>query len=359
MRYLFDVGHPAHVHYFRNLAMSLAEKGHSILFTARDKEVTLDLLNHYQLPYRIVGRPCAGSLRKALALISVTFKILVISLKYKPDMLLNASPSAAFVSWLMRKPHIALEDTFNMEQVGLYLPFTSVVLTGDYPHRSLGIKEIRYPGYHELAYLHPHWFQPDPSIFSDMGLKDGDRYAVLRFISWEASHDIGQSGFTYENKIKLVSELAKLLKVYVSAEGIIPTGLENMTLPVSPEKIHDLLYYAHLYIGEGATMAEESSVLGTPSILLTSCNKGSLIPDLEKYDLIKFFTNSPEDQNKAIQVAITYARSDSIKPLQRENRQSMLADKIDVTSFLIWFVEDYPDSRIKLQAGKVDFASFR
>ena len=38
----------------------------------------------------------------------------------------------------------------------------------------------------------------------------------------------------------------------------------------SPDNMHDILANASLYIGEGATMASESALLGTPSIYISS-----------------------------------------------------------------------------------------
>ena len=55
MRILIDMGHPAHVHFFKNAIRSLEERGHSVKITARDKDVTLALLEAYGFDY--VVRP--------------------------------------------------------------------------------------------------------------------------------------------------------------------------------------------------------------------------------------------------------------------------------------------------------------
>jgi hypothetical protein len=39
MKVLIDIGHPAHVHFFRNAIRELESKGHAVKVTARDKEV--------------------------------------------------------------------------------------------------------------------------------------------------------------------------------------------------------------------------------------------------------------------------------------------------------------------------------
>ena len=78
------------------------------------------------------------------------------ALAFKPDVFIShGSMYAAHAAFLRGKPHISLEDTFNFEQIRLYLPFTDVVLTSDYEHPFHSNKVIHYAGYHELAYLHP------------------------------------------------------------------------------------------------------------------------------------------------------------------------------------------------------------
>lgn len=358
MKILIDIGHPAHVHYFRNLAMSLAEKGYSILFTARDKEVTIELLKHYQLPFKIVGRPRPGFLWKSLALICVTFKILIISLKFKPDMLLNASPSAALVACLMRKPHIALEDTFNMEQVWLYLPFTSVVLTGDYPHRSLGRKEIRYPGYQELLYLHPNNYKPGSEVLSQLGLQAKEKYAIVRFVAWNATHDYGHQGIPLDGRLALVKALASHLRVFVSSEQELPEELGGYKINIPSELMHDALYHAHLFIGEGATMASEAAILGTPSIFIHSTRFGN-VDDLAAMGLLYQYSESEDDQLSAIHKAVEIAIDNQAKVKMSINRAKMISDKIDVNAFLLWFVTHYPQSLQTVKKNPECFSRFR
>ncbi len=46
-----------------------------------------------------------------------------------------------------------------------------------------------YPGYHELAYLHPRRFTPDRGVLAEAGISEGERYFVLRFNAFKAHHD--------------------------------------------------------------------------------------------------------------------------------------------------------------------------
>jgi len=154
----------------------------------------------------------------------------------------------------------------------------------------------------------------------------------MRFVSWDASHDIGHGGFTIEAKLKAVDELKKYGKLFITSETPLPKELEKYRLNISPEKIHDLLHYAALYIGEGATTATEAAILGTPSIYISSLvNTMGNFDELEKkYGLVYLFTE-PEDALNKAKVILT---DKNIKNKWGLKREKLLKDKIDVTSFI-------------------------
>jgi len=345
MKILIDIGHPAHVHYFRNLARYCIDNGSEVLFTTRDKEVTIQLLQYYQLPFISFGRPFKSRVGKAWGMFWFTLRLLWVSLRFKPEFYLNATQYSAIVAWLLRKPHIALEDTFNMEQVRLYMPFTSAVLTGDYPHPALGKKEIHYSGYQELAYLHPKRFTPDHSVIDELGVRKAEKYVIVRFISWSASHDFGSPRPSLEQKVSLIETLEKITKVFISAENKLPETLEKYRLQIPPQKIHNVLAFASLYIGEGATMASECAMLGTPAIYVNPQNVYSIRDQEEKYGLVYSFQNYKGVLEKAKELLI----NPTLKEEHIVRKERMLAEKIDLTSLLIWFIENYPDSTSKLR----------
>ena len=359
MRILIDIGHPAHVHLFKNFAWKLQEKGHKILFTCRDREFLLRLLQVYGFIYENFGRHYKSIGGKIQGLIKNELQMFNTAIQFKPDLFLShGSAIAAFTSFLLHKPHISFEDTFNMEQVRLYLPFTDVVLTGDYPHPSLGRKEIKYPGYHELAYLHPNVFTPNENVLKELGVEKNEKYAIIRFVAWNATHDIGHQGFSEENKKKLVKELSRYLKVFISSEGDLPEELKEYQIKIKPENMHNALYYAQLLVGESATMASECAMVGTPAIYINNSHFGSLDSQAE-YGLVHLFSEDELAQEHAIQKAIEIVSKPDIKNEYRERAQKMLENKIDVTSFMIWFVENYPESVKEVKSPGFSFDRFK
>ncbi|MCG2810714.1 MAG: DUF354 domain-containing protein [Candidatus Aminicenantes bacterium] len=341
MKILIDIGHPAHVHYFRNLADIFLKKGYKVLFTTRDKEVAIKLLDHYGFNYVNFGKPFKSRIGKIWGLFWFTWRLFVVALKFKPDMYLNATQYSAVVAWLLRKPHISLEDTFNFEQVRLYMPFTNAVLTGSYPHPDLGKKEIRYDGYQELAYLHSKRYAPDPKILETLGFATDEKYVVLRFISWNASHDFGCKGLGFEEKKVLIAEIAKYAKIIISSEVDLPEFLKKYQLSIPPHLIHDVLAFATLYIGEGATMASECAMLGTPAIYINAQDVHTIREQETKYGLVFSY----RDFDGVVEKALKLIKIPDLRNEFRLKKEKMISENIDLTAFLVWFVENYPSSK--------------
>lgn len=345
MKILIDIGHPAHVHLFRFFAQEMQKKGHQIFFTCRDKEFEIYLLKKFGFNFKSFGKKYKSGIGKLWGLIEFDIKEFITGLKFRPDILIShGSMYAAHAAFLLGKPHISLEDTFNFEQIRLYKPFTKVILTADYDHPLKSDKVIRYAGYHELAYLHPRRFKPDKSILKELGVTDSEEYGIIRFVSWNASHDYGHSGISYENKIKAVVAFSKYAKVFISSEKELPDELKKYQIRIAPEKMHDAIAFSTLVFGESSTMAEEAAMLGVPSIYLN--NKSTFYTKhLEKdYCLVFNYTESNSEQLLAIEKGVELLQQTNIKMEWQQKRESMLSDKIDVTAFMVWFVENYPDS---------------
>ncbi len=359
MRVIIEIGHPAHVHHFKHLYWDMSEHGHQLLFVAKQKECSLDLLEAYDLPYRTIGKAKKGVLNKALGLIIYSWRLFRIARVFKPDIFVSrVSPNSSFVSTALGKPHICFADTETSKGFDwIAMPGIDHILTSTSYLRDHGKKQLRYPGYHELAYLHPFRFRPDPRVLGLIGVNQGEKYAVVRFVSWNAHHDIGQHGISLINKIKLVSTLAEHMKVFISSESELPGELSDYRFNTKPEYMLDILHFAHLFVGESATMASECAILGTPAVFINNAVLGC-IEDQKSYGMVFQYPETPEGQEAMLQKSITLASHDDLTTEFNDNRERMLSAKIDVTCFMVWFIENYPASVTSLQGGEDVFAPF-
>lgn len=347
MNILIDIGHPAHVHLFKNFAKIMMGKGHQVLFTCREKEFEIELLKANGFTYQSFGKKYKSIIGKIFGLLKFDYMEWKACRKFKPDILIShGSMYAAHAGWLVRKPHIAFDDTYNMEQIHLYEPFTPVILTGDYDHPRISNKEIRYAGYHELSYLHPNYYTPNKEILKDLGVTPDEKYVLVRFIALNATHDIGNKGIPPKKKIEAVKMLSKYAKIFISAEGSLPQELEQYRLKTRPEQLIDVMAFASLVWGESITIPAEAAVLGVPAMNNNNMKSYYLIDEQDNYGLCFCYKSNEEELEKALQKCIELLNRDK-QELADEwyaKRNKLLNDHIDVTAFLVWFVENYPES---------------
>ena len=338
MKAIFDIGHPAHVHLFRNTILNLQKLGWQIKIIARPKEITLDLLRAYGFDYEMLPH-YDGLMNKTIGLLRIELGYWKIARAFHPDVIISmSSVYSAHVSRLIGKPNIAFGDTpaskgtlFNFVQHVLFAPFANIICTPDvFPYRFSTSRHVTYNGYHELAYLHPKHFKPDPFILKEVGLTEKDSFIVMRFAAWDAVHDLGQRGFKdIRERIEFVKKMENFARVFVTSEVAIPELKKNeLTLP--PEKIHSLLAYATLYIGEGATMASEAGVLGVPWIFVYT-QRLPYLDDQERNFNLGYTVN---DASKALEIAAKIFQIENLKIQWQKKRQKLLKDKIDVCDFI-------------------------
>lgn len=345
MKILIDVGHPAHVHIFKNFTREMQNHKHIVFFTCRSKGVAQDLLVQEGFEYTCIGSNRISKTGKLLGMFRFTWLIYKVSLHFKPDVLLShGSIYAAFTSFLINRPHISIEDTFNFEQLCLYRPFTKVILTSNYIHPLKSTKVVRYSGYHELAYLHSNRFTPDKKIIGELGLREDEHFIIIRFVSRTSTHDIGHKGMSLANKIAAVKALSIHAKVFISSETPLPHILETFRFPLSSPRMHHAIAFASLVFGESATMASEAAILGTHAIYIDKIGRLYTKELQVKYNLVFNYSESDDDQRKAIEKGVEILTTHSIKVQGKIKRDRILADNIDVTSFFVWFIENYPDS---------------
>ncbi|MBT3304650.1 DUF354 domain-containing protein [Candidatus Woesearchaeota archaeon] len=341
MRVLIDIGHPAHVHYFKYFIKIMTEKGHECLIVARNRGIVFELIKKFQLPFVSRGTGSKKMIGKMFYLLKADLKMIKIAKKFKPDIFLGfGSMYAAQAAWFLRKPSIIFNDTENAK-LGqmLYKPFTKTICTPSCFSEDLGKKQINFNGFIELSYLHPNYFKPDESVLDLLKVKPGEKYVIIRFISFNAFHDLTLKGFSLEEKKKLVHTLSKIVKVFISSEGEIDDELKEFELDIPPDRLHDALAFSCLHIGEGVTTTSECAMMGTPNILVNSYKSG-ICDELKQRGLLFQILNGDEVIEKALEII----KSDNFRTEFMKRTAQLIEEKIDPTKFFVWLVENYPKS---------------
>ena len=333
----FEVGHPAHVHLFKHAVSELNARGHETLVTARETEVTTDLLDAYGIDYRVLSKQGETTPRLLLEWTLRELKLIRAIRKFDSDVVVShLSPVAAQAARVTGTPSVTFTDdevaTRSLSK--LTLPFTSRVCTPACFEMDFGEKHRRYDGYHELAYLHPDRYEPDPRPLREHGVAVDEPYFILRFVSWAAHHDVGETGISTEGKRELVEYLSEHGRVYITSESPLPASFEEYRLPVPPELIHHLLFYADGYIGDSQTMAIEAGVLGTPAIRTNSFVGSadlSTFRELESHGLVY----NLNEERAAIEKMKTFIEDPDTAAKWERRRSQLLAEREDVTDVVV------------------------
>lgn len=340
-RVLVDVGHPAQVHLFRHVIGELQRRGHVTFVASREKEVTVDLLDAYGIRHRSLTTRGTSTIGLVWELLQREVRLLSLARRFQPDVVLGRlGPAAAHVSKLVGARYVAVDDTYvsagptRMAYHAATLPFVDTVCappTFDLPVRP---EKRRALDFQELAYLHPRYFEPDPTVLAAHGFDPSRPYSVIRLAGWDAFHDVGYRGLSPGATRELVSLLDDHGTVYVSAEDELPRELAAHRLPTPPEHIHQVLYHADLYVGDSGTMSTEAAMLGTPAIRTNTMvgDDENVFVELERrYGLLRSF----DDEARALEAVRELLRGGIDRERYRQARARLVREKPDVTERIV------------------------
>lgn len=332
--FLIDIGHPAHVHFFRNAYDSLRQQGQDVVVTANDKDVTTDLLGAYGIPYTFRGRHSATTLGKAVRMPTNTLRLAKIAAQGDAQVLAGINnPYVAQASRLLGIPCVVFSDTERARLIGATtFPFATFICTPRRFAYDLGRKHIRYDGYHELAYLAPPYFNPDSAVPAQLAPR-GEPYVLVRLVAWTTSHDLQLRSSQFFRTLANggLSAISREARTWIVSERPLPRPLESYRYPLPPNTVLDALAGCAGYIGEGATMATEAAILGRPSIFVSSVRVGSMTEVEERFGLLRTI----QDPEEAISLLRSWLADPSAGRRWRKRRRRLLGATIDVTDFIV------------------------
>lgn len=339
MRVLFDIVHPAHVHFFKHVIRGLEQRGHQTRIIARRKDVTGALLDHLGLPYRSLGAPARGRFGQLRELIRRDLALVREIRTFGADIVATRNPAGVQAARLAGA--IGVFDSDDGPAAGIHFtaakPFAHVLTSPDCVQETWSRRHVKYRGYKQSAYLHPDVFTPDPRVLDELGLGRDEPLYLVRFVAMSASHDSGEAGMPIAFKRDIIARLAARGRVIITSEGPISEEWRHLAYRGSPHRMHDLLAFASLLVGDSQTMAAEAAMLGTPSLRLSTwVGRLSYLDELEdRYGLTYGF--HPTD------AAALLAKLDRLLDQGRSSiaagHQRMLRDKINVAAWYTDFLE--------------------
>lgn len=341
MRVMVTIQHPGHVHFFKHAIEELTARGHEVFTFARENEMTTDLLAFYGIEHEVLARPSNSLVSLAAVQATYELRLLRRARRIRPDVITAiGGVAAAHVSTLVDATSAVFYDTEHARIIrGLAFPFADLICTPECYRDAHGRGHLRYPGFHELAYLHPDRFTPAPDIRDELGVAADQSLVICRFSSWDSSHDVGHGGFdTIRDVVASLED--RNTRVIVSSEIGVDDELQAYDNPIGPHRMHDLLATADLVVSEGATTAAEAAVLGTPAIYVNSLRMGYTDELASRYGLLYSF-NGTDRHERGIDRAHSVLQS-AHSSTWAERVQQLHADTMDVTDVIVNIVEQAP-----------------
>jgi len=388
MNVLIQLSHPAHFHLYKNVAKNLIADGNQVLFVIKSKDILEELLQNAGLPYVNINQHAHRGSKLGILwdMLVREWRIVRLCRKHKIDLLTGSTPDIAHAGWWLRKWRVNTgEDDLDVVPAFRMIapPFIQCFFApqscdgGPVEH-----KTSHYPGYHELAYLHPNHFTASEEKVAAYGIDIKNPYFILRFASLNAHHDSGIKGINTEIAQRLIDILSPHGRIYITSERPLEPQFEQYRIHINPLDMHDVMAFASLYIGDSQTMAAEAGVLGVPFVRFNDfVGRIGYLRELEDtYELgygihasVIERSKEKEKSGKSIVradgsiqpsgVEALYQRvevlvaMDSLERKQvfQSRREKMLSDKIDVAKFLTWFIENYPASAEQTKKADAEF----
>jgi predicted glycosyltransferase len=339
MRVLIDVGHPAHVHFFRRPAALLRARGHQVLVTSRHKEMAVELLDAFAIPHVPLSAIGAGGPLALLGeLCRRDIRLLRVVARWRPQVM--AAVGGIFIAhagWIGRARSLVFYDTENATlQNALTYPFAGrVIVPRCYRAWTPRRRTLRYPGYHELAYLRPPHFRADRALALANGLHPDRPTYLMRLVAWQASHDVGERGLSWDAVRRVRAHLGAAGRVLISSEAALPDDLRPFAYGGDKAQIHHVMGHCAGFFGESATMASECAVLGVPAVYAARTGRGYTDEQETRYGLVK---NVRSLDAAALDGALQWLGAFGADEA-RARRQRLLEDTCDVADFVVRAIE--------------------
>ena len=338
MNILFDIGHPAHVLLFREIIYELRKK-HNVIVTAKDKDITYALLAEYGIHFIPMGSPYQSYFKKIIFSFIFILKLIKIMDRYKIDVAIsNTSFYAIIASFVTRRKCITLltvdRDYFSF----IFKIFPSIIITSHSYKKFIKKNQIQLSSIFESSYINCQNFC-SKSYYDRYSLKK----VFVRFVDWHAYDDIGKSSLSENDKLEIVGLIKNINKqVVISVESKDATLKDNL-LQCKVSEFHQFLFKnVSFYIGDSGSVASECALLGIPAIYISNKKHGFLEYLEKKYNLVKCYAAA--DYPKAMNYFERNINSAEFYKETFKMRREFFKDHIDVSKFLVWYIDTFPDS---------------
>ncbi len=277
MKIWFDADNGPHVLIMKPLVRELTHRGHTVVFTARDRTHTCELLDMYGLDYRKVGgvygkgmwNKIRGTIGRAVAL-AVAMRRGDWAVSFG-----HGSRSLPIASRVLGIPSVTMYDyewvdarLFNWCCRTILLP--QAIDRGRCAEAGIDSRLVTaYPGFKEELYLADARLEP-AAVAADLGLRDDAVRVLLRPPAQDAHYHNPEAEVLLDAILARLSGRQDIDLVYLARDDRQLAWLAGHDLErvIVPAKVYDgpsLVAAMDLVVGGGGTMTREAAILGVPA----------------------------------------------------------------------------------------------
>ena len=342
-RVFFDLNHPADFHFFKHLMKWMKNQGIPIKVVARDKECLHMLLYDAGIAFTSRGQGKKSLIGKYIYGIEILLLLLFMFIKFRPTLACSlSSPYLVIVSRVLGIKCITFDDTdYNPRLLPLIRKSTYLISPSSYPH-NFHKKHFHLPVLKELAYLHPRLFNAEVE-------RSGLFFRITRT---DSIHHTTASKLDLRVVLERMERLSRDYTVFLSSELEIKYQDDTSIRQADPILIHKDLDSCSVFWGNSATMAAEAAVLGIPAVFI-SAEKFAYITELEQYGLLYYY--HPADLVNSLDRLNEILKGDPPESQILHSRQNLLREKLDMSAFMVWFIDNLPQSA-NIMASEPEYA---
>lgn len=339
MRILIDIGHPAHVNFFKNVISTLRNNGHDIFITAirRGKLSKIIKSEFNEIPVRFNGKHRGTKwsiLFEANILRFIEQLKFVYSKKIDIAVSCGSFTTGAIFKFVLRKPNIQFDDDPERKINVALEKMTSTELVFP-PIVGINNKVKTMNALKEWAYLSPKYFTPSIQELDNYNLKP-QRYVFIREVSTGSlNYANQQSNIIATFARDLPHNYYRILLSLEDKSTINQYPSDWILLKEPLNDIHSLIYFSKIVISSGDSMAREGAMLGVPSIY---CGIREMAANRLMIDKGMLFHKDVEEVPQFVERII----SSDIKIEEQDKFRERLEDEwVDVTEFIVSQIKKY------------------
>jgi len=329
-RIIFDLNHPADFHFFKRLMGDLEDRGYKIRVIARDKDCLHTLLRHHGIKFISRGKgrhSITGKYLYAVFNVALLARQLI---RFRPALSVSlSSPYLILASRIFSIKTLTYIDTDFNPRIFPFIRRAHYVFTPAGFQHTFHHNHFRLNTMKEMAYL--AW---DKAVHEKPGVG-----CFFRITRTDSVHHSPESGLDLTRIVELINNICQKYPCILSSEVPSLPGLSGQIEKANITEVHAQLQSCRVFWGNSATMAAEAALLGVPAIFV-GAEKFSYLIELEEYGLLHCFHPSEVDSSVEKLKALLIQQPDRGEYIRALSR--FCGGKIDITSFLLWFIENLP-----------------